>query len=64
MDNPPPTPKPKKAIQAEASGMDDMMMLGAVGVLVVGIAAIVIVRKRKQQKEMAAVFNENTQIGA
>lgn len=62
MDNPP--PRPKKAVQAEASGMDDMMMLGAVGVLVVGIAAIVIMRKRKQQKEMAAVFNENTQIGA
>jgi LPXTG-motif cell wall-anchored protein len=52
-------------MQAEAaSGMDDMMLMGAVGVLVLGIAAIVVIRKRKQQKEMAAVFNENTQIGA
>lgn len=63
--NPPPAPKQKKQMQAEAaSGMDDMMLMGAVGVLVLGIAAIVVIRKRKQQKEMAAVFNENTQIGA
>lgn len=64
---PPPAPAKSVAMNDEAmaeGGVDnDMMMtLGAAGIVLVGLAAIVVVRKRRQQREMAAAFND-TQVG-
>jgi hypothetical protein len=64
---PPPPPVAKKSAPKEMpveGGMDnDMVMaLGGGGILLVGLVAIMILRKRKQAKEMAAAFNE-TQVG-
>jgi hypothetical protein len=64
---PPPPPVAKKTVPKEApveGGMDnDMVMaLGGGGILLVGLVAIMVLRKRKQAKEMAAAFNE-TQVG-
>lgn len=60
---PPPKKMPNTNIGA-VEGMDnDMMMtLGAAGILLIGVASIVVVRKRRQQREMAAAFND-TQVG-
>lgn len=61
---PPPPPVAKKAPQVEENGMDQdmVMMLGGAGLVVVGLAAVMIVRKRRQNREMAAAFND-TQVG-
>ena len=69
MEQAPPPPamqKPAKPMLAEEGGMsnDDMMMgLAGVGIVAAGIAAIMVIRKRRQQKEMQAAFGD-TQIGA
>jgi hypothetical protein len=68
--NPPPPPAPpvaKKTIKPEgapAEGMDQdlMMSLAGAGIVAAGLAALVIVRKRRQQKEMSSAFND-TQVG-
>lgn len=65
---PPPMPeaKPKVAQPEVAEDMsnDDLMMgLAGLGIVAAGIAGIMVVRKRRQQKEMAAAFGD-TQIGA
>lgn len=66
--NPPPPPpvakKPAKEVKLEEGGMDnDMMMtLGGVGIILLGFTSIMILRKRRQNKEMAAAFND-TQVG-
>jgi hypothetical protein len=64
---PPPPPVVKKSapkdIQADGGMDNDMVMaLGGGGILLIGLVAIMILRKRKQAKEMAAAFNE-TQVG-
>lgn len=64
---PPPPPmakKPTKDVLGEPEGMDNdlMMSLAGAGIFAAGIAAIIIVRKRKQQKEMSSAFND-TQVG-
>jgi hypothetical protein len=65
---PPPPMEPKKATaQGEISseeGMDNdtMLALGGVGIILAGLAGVIIARKRKQQREMAAAFND-TQVG-
>jgi LPXTG-motif cell wall-anchored protein len=41
---------------------DMVMALGGGGILLVGFVAMMVLRKRKQAKEMAAAFNE-TQVG-
>lgn len=62
---PPMAPKktPKEAIKADG-GMDNdtLFALAGAGIALVGIAALMVVRKRKQQREMAAAFND-TQVG-
>ncbi len=68
---PPPPPMEAKppsthlvANAAEGMSNDDLMMgLGAAGILAAGIAGMMVIRKRRQQKEMAAAFGD-TQIGA
>jgi hypothetical protein len=67
--NPPPPPPPAKkaAAKKEASAVagldqDTMMMLGGAGIVAIGLASIIIIRKRRQ-KEMQAAFG-NTQVGA
>lgn len=64
---PPPPPVVKKSAPKEVpeDGMDnDMVMaLGGGGILLVGLVAMMALRKRKQAKEMAAAFNE-TQVGS
>lgn len=66
---PPPPPmaqRPPQPTMDEAEGLsnDDMMMgLAAVGILAAGVAGIMVARKRRQQKEMAAAFGD-TQVGA
>ncbi|MFN7729034.1 MAG: hypothetical protein ACK5P7_07755 [Bdellovibrio sp.] len=69
MEQAPPPPamqKPAKPMLAEEGGMsnDDMMMgLAGVGIVAAGISAIMVIRKRRQQKELHAAFGD-TQIGA
>ncbi len=61
----PPPPVAKAPTMGE-DGMsnDDMMMgLAGIGIVAAGIAAIMVIRKRRQQKEMQAAFGD-TQIGA
>lgn len=41
---------------------DTLMALAGAGILFVGFAALMVIRKRKQQREMAAAFND-TQVG-
>ena len=63
---PPPMKGPKGQVAAADGGFsnDDMMMgLGAVGIVAAGLAAIMVIRKRRQQKEMANAFGD-TQVGA
>lgn len=67
--NPPPPPPPvaRKTIKPEGApteGMDQdlMMSLAGAGIVAAGLAALVIVRKRRQQKEMSSAFND-TQVG-
>ncbi len=68
MNPPPPPPAPTIAKQAPASenigGLDnDMIMtLGGAGILVAAIALLMIVRKRRQQKEMSSAFSD-THVG-
>lgn len=61
---PPPPPAPKKAAKASAAGGDQDLMtaLGAGAILVAGIALLMIIRKRKQKKDLEAAFND-TQVG-
>jgi LPXTG-motif cell wall-anchored protein len=62
---PPPSPVVKKAPQnGETGGMDnDMIMsLAGAGIIAVGLAAMIIVRKRRQNRDMAQAFND-TQVG-
>lgn len=66
---PPPAPAPVIAsptpeVASEVGGLDnDMVMtLGGAGILVAGIALLMIVRKRRQQKEMSAAFGD-THVG-
>lgn len=62
--NPPPPPPPKKMAKAPSSEGDQDLMtaLGAGAVLVAGIALLMIIRKRKQKKDLEAAFND-TQVG-
>lgn len=68
MNPPPPPPAPKKAPGKEMGHLegeldsDTLFALGAGGTVLVGLAAILIIRKRRQQREMAAAFND-TQVG-
>jgi len=62
---PPPPPIAKKAPQVgEVGGMDnDMMMsLAGAGIIAAGLAAVIIIRKRRQNRDMAQAFND-TQVG-
>ena len=64
---PPPPPVAKKAPPAGdlgAGGMDnDMMMsLAGAGIIAAGLAAVIIIRKRRQNRDMAQAFND-TQVG-
>jgi LPXTG-motif cell wall-anchored protein len=57
----------KKAVHADSEiseGMDQdlMMSLAGAGIVAAGLAALVIVRKRRQQREMSSAFND-TQVG-
>lgn len=64
---PPPAPKAKKAPAAEAehTGMDEdqMMALGVVAVAAAGIAALLVARKRRKQKDMEQQIGDSTQVG-
>jgi len=64
--NPPPPPPMKKAFKKDENigGLDnDMMMsLGFAAIVLVGGAAIMIVRKRRSQRDMTSAFND-TQVG-
>lgn len=68
MSPPPPPPpvakKPTTDAHAENGGMDNdlMMSLAGAGILAAGVAAMIMVRKRRQQKEMSSAFND-TQVG-
>jgi hypothetical protein len=64
---PPPPPVAKKAPPAGdvgTIGMDnDMMMsLAGAGIIAAGLAAVIIIRKRRQNRDMAQAFND-TQVG-
>ncbi len=62
---PPPSPVVKKPSQnGETGGMDnDMIMsLAGAGIIAIGLAAMIIVRKRRQNRDMAQAFND-TQVG-
>lgn len=65
---PPPAPPAAVAgIEEDASAPQDetMLLLGGIGVLTAGIAGLIVVRKRRQQKEAAALAAmENTHIGS
>lgn len=66
---PPPAFEPPPAQMAEVEevgeGQDDMMMiLGAIGILSAGLAALIVIRKRKQQRElMAMAAMDSTHVG-
>lgn len=64
---PPPPPKMKKtpAAEAEMTGMDEdqMMALGVVAVAAAGIAALLVVRKRRKQKELEQQIGDSTHVG-
>lgn len=71
--NPPPPPPPVAQNAPEMMeggestnpfGLDNdtFMMLGGIGIVTLGLAALIIVRKRRQQRDMAAAFND-TQVG-
>ena len=68
---PPPMPAPiaKKKVekphqQDETMLSDDMIMaLAGAGILVAGLAAVIVIRKRKAQKEMAEAFGD-THVGS
>jgi len=65
MNPPPPPPIAKKSpgmAGEEAMNPDMMMTLAGVGILIAGFAAIVIIRKRRQTRDMATAFND-TQVG-
>ena len=62
---PPPPPVAKKTpTMGLEEGMDqDMMMaLGAAGIVAAGLALMIIIRKRRQNRDMATAFND-TQVG-
>jgi hypothetical protein len=60
----PPPPAKAKSEMAGIEGMDNdtLFALAGGGIALVGIAAMVVIRRRKQQREMAAAFND-TQVG-
>ncbi|MCE3010530.1 MAG: hypothetical protein LW875_07955 [Proteobacteria bacterium] len=62
--NPPPPPPVAKKIPKESPAADEDMMtaLGAGAVIAGGLALILILRKRRQKKEMENAFND-TQVG-
>jgi hypothetical protein len=67
MDPPPSLPAAVAGIEEDASAPQDetMLLLGGIGVLTAGIAGLIVVRKRRQQKEAAALAAmENTHIGS
>lgn len=65
MNPPPPPPVAKKAIPTMTDGemdQDMMMSLAGAGIIAAGLAAIIIIRKRRQNRDMATAFND-TQVG-
>lgn len=61
---PPPPARPPRPLSADADAMDNdiMLALGAAGLVAVLIAGVMIMRRRRQQREMAAAFGD-TQVG-
>ena len=69
MNPPPPPPMAKKAPAKEfaaedgaAMDNDTLFALGGAGIVLLGVIGLVVARKRRQQKDMAAAFND-TQVG-
>lgn len=65
MNPPPPPPVAKKTAPAMTEGgmdQDMMMSLAGAGIIAAGLAAIIIIRKRRQNRDMATAFND-TQVG-
>ena len=58
--------KKAPAAEAEHTGMDEdqMMALGVVAVAAAGIAALLVARKRRKQKDMEQQIGESTQVGS
>lgn len=59
-------PRPQPVVGGDDTGFtnDDMMMgLAGIGIIAAGVAAMMVIRKRRQQKEMQAAFGD-TQVGA
>jgi len=64
---PPPPPVPKKTPGKDVAaneGMDnDMVMtLAGAGIILAGLAAVILIRRRRQNRDMATAFND-TQVG-
>ncbi len=64
--NPPPPPEPKAIAEISPDGeemdKDVVMSFAGAGVVVLGLAAIMVARKRRQQRDMSNTFND-TQVG-
>jgi hypothetical protein len=64
--NPPPPPEPKAVAEISPDGeemdKDVVMSFAGAGVVVLGLAAIMVARKRRQQRDMSNTFND-TQVG-
>jgi hypothetical protein len=63
--NPPPPPPPKAVAEIgpeEEMDKDVVMSFAGAGVIVLGLAAIMVARKRRQQRDMSNTFND-TQVG-